>query len=169
MPPKVVRGTIAKLAHHFGAVVGSTDATRPFKTFVVEVIPLHLTCPIPFVSLLVVGVLQLSSPRLSTPISSAAFPRPLGRSASAEWIVYKRSNDETLYIVRPPFPFPFSFSQVVDLKRHLVDAEFEGAVKQAPDTAFNFAYDLIVSDGARKVRWFKVEFYLRWMRGASNL
>ena len=53
----------------------------------------------------------------------------------------------------PPFFLPFSFSQVVDLKRHLVDAEFEGAVKQAPDTAFNFAYDLIVSDGAKKVRW----------------
>ena len=35
--PKVVRGTIAKLAEHFGAEAGSTDLTRPFKPFVVEV------------------------------------------------------------------------------------------------------------------------------------
>ena len=34
--PKVVRGTIGKLTQHFGAVVGSTDVTRPFVSFVVE-------------------------------------------------------------------------------------------------------------------------------------
>lgn len=39
------------------------------------------------------------------------------------------------------------------MKRHLVDSEFEGAVKEAPDTAFNFAYDLVVSDGSKKVRF----------------
>lgn len=43
--------------------------------------------------------------------------------------------------------------QVVGVKRHLVDSEFEGAVKEAPDTAFNFAYDLVVSDGSKKVRF----------------
>ena len=42
---------------------------------------------------------------------------------------------------------------MVGVKRHLVDSEFEGAVKEAPDTAFNFAYDLVVSDGSKKVRF----------------
>ena len=42
-------------------------------------------------------------------------------------------------------------TKVLDVKRHLVDAEFEGAVKIAPDASFHYAYDLIVSDGSKKV------------------
>ena len=103
MPPKVVRGTIAKLAQHFGAVVGSTDATRPFKTFVVEVIhqPLSFYLYICFLLLWVCcGYHAPASPRQYRGQLSLVRSDNLH---SAEWIVYKRSNDETLYTTPPLF------------------------------------------------------------------